>query len=170
VAYVTILAAIVLDERARGTPLEDLERRWSLPPLSGLDESWRDTAFWMLSGLASLLNVRCFYHHLREVCDANPEDTVQVKRSLSRLRGQSYELLERLKYCSALGALLRGVRQANANTKAQIVGIGSIRRLEASGITTLTQVAAMSVDQLMDAGLAKPYALQIRRYMSARMR
>jgi hypothetical protein len=51
-AYTAMLATIVLDERSRGVPLSEIERRWQVSGLEGIEEAWRDTALWLLSGHA----------------------------------------------------------------------------------------------------------------------
>ena len=49
-----MLSAIVLDERSRGTSSASIERRWGVIGLEGTEESWRDTALWLLSGHAAV--------------------------------------------------------------------------------------------------------------------
>jgi hypothetical protein len=70
--YVAMLAAVVLYERSRGESLDDIERRWGLSGLGGVEESWRDTVLWLLSGHAAIFDIRCFYHHLHENCSVWP--------------------------------------------------------------------------------------------------
>jgi hypothetical protein len=166
-----MLAAIVLDERSRGVPLTDIERRWGLHDLEGLDESWRDTALWLLGGHANLLEVRAFYHHLREHCSATDDQLIAMKQSLGRMRGQTYDLLEGLKYCSPLGPMLRGIRATvGSTTDGPVAGIATIRTLEANGITSMVQVRQMSIAALVQAGIQKRYAIQIRAYIDRRLR
>jgi helicase len=170
-AYIAMLAAIVLDERSRGVPLADIERRWGITALEGMDESWRDSALWLLAGHANLLDVRAFYHHLREHCAATFEQVKATKRALARMRSQAYDLLEGLKYCSPLGPMLRGIRSTSGfATNAPMAGIATIRKLEAAGVTNLAQIRYLSVDELLEVGLQKRYAKQIRAYIERRMR
>ena len=86
------------------------------------------------------------------------------------MRGQAYDLLERLKYCSPLGPLMRGVRDALRATKEPTLGVGTIRKLEAAGMTTLQQVATMDVPALVAAGIQKRFAKQIQIYIRRRFR
>jgi superfamily II DNA/RNA helicase len=170
-AYVAMLAAIVLDERARAVPLADIERRWGLTALEGTDESWRDSTLWLIAGHANLLDVRAFYHHLREHCAATPEQVKATKQTLARMRSQAYDLLEGLKYCSPLGAILRGIRSIVGTTaNGPLAGLATIRKLEAAGISNLAQIRTLSVDALVQVGLQKRYAKQIRAYIDRRMR
>jgi hypothetical protein len=168
-AYVAMLSAVVLDERSRGVPLGDIERRWGLSALDGTEESWRDTALWLLSGHTALFEVRAFYHHLRECCSPSDEQVRATKRALVRMRGQAYDLLERLKYCSPLGPLMRGVREMQRASKDPTLGVGTIRKLEAAGVSTMQQVATMDIDALVAAGVQRRYAKQIRAYIRRRL-
>ena len=87
------------------------------------------------------------------------------------MRGQAYDLLERLKYCSPFGPLMRGVRDAlRAATKEPTLGVGTIRKLEAAGMTTLQQVETMEFPALVAAGIQKRFAKQIQIYIRRRLR
>ena len=170
-AYTAMLSAIALDERSRGVSLIDIEQRWELTSLDGLDESWRDIALWLLAGHANVFEVRAFYHHLREHCDATDDQVKATKRAFGAIRSQAYDLLERLKYCSPLGPMLRGIRTGSGHNEAgKKPGVATIRRLEAAGVTNLVQLSQLSIDALVKVGLQKRYAKQIRAYMERRMR
>jgi hypothetical protein len=117
-----------------------------------------------------ILEVRAFYHHLRENCAASQEQVRDVKRALGRMRGQAYDLLERLKYCSPLGPLMRGVRNTLQVRNEPTLGVGTIRKLEAAGVTTMQQVAEMDLAAMVAAGLQKRFAKQIRGYIGRRLR
>jgi hypothetical protein len=170
-AYIAMLAAIVLDERSRGIALADIERRWAITDLEGLDESWRDTALWLLAGHAKLFEIRAFYHHLREHCGATGDQVKVMKRALGRMRSQAYDLLEGLKYCSPLGPMLRGIRlTVGPHTDGPVAGIATIRTLEAAGITSMIQVRQMGIDALVQTGIQRRYAKQIRSYIDRRLR
>jgi hypothetical protein len=78
-----MLAAVVLDERSRGESLNS-DAGWGLSGLDGIEEPWRDTVLWLLSGHTALFEVRGFYHHLRETCSATaarstPQNTRSVR-------------------------------------------------------------------------------------------
>lgn len=169
-AYVAMLGAIVLDERSRGVAIGDLERRWKLSNLDGIDESSRDTALWLLAGQARLCELRCYFHHLVEHCGAESERIRLVKKRLTRMRHQLFDLLEHLKYCSPLGPVMRGVRGMVKAKGTQTVGPGTIRRLEDGGITSLKDLAALDVDALVSLGVQKRFAKQIRAYVRRRLR
>ena len=168
-AYVAMLAAAVLDERSQGTSVDTLEERWSVSIGEGAEESWRDTALWLLAGHTQVCDLRCFYHHLKDL-DATPDQTQAVKNALRRLRLQSYELMQRIKYCSPLGPLVKGIRASRGIAKNPQVGTGTIATLEAAGIKTMRQVAALDVEQLVAMGVQRRFAQQIRAYVRRRQR
>lgn len=136
-----------------------------------MDESWRDSALWLIAGHANLLDVRAFYHHLREHCAATLDQVKSTKQALARMRSQAYDLLEGVKYCSSLGPMLRGIRSMpGAGANGPVAGIATIRKLEAAGVTNLAQIRQLSVAALVEAGVQKRYAKQIRAYIDRRMR
>jgi helicase len=165
-AYSAILRATILYELGEGLSAGELERRWSLTNLAGIEERWRDERLWLLAGLAEILDLRCFYFHLREECEGDRERIKRVKKLLLRMRAQVFELRERLKYCSPLGPILRDVRQtqfANGRT----IGVQSIRRLEEAGIRNLDDLARLQVTDLIELGVRRDFAEQIRDYLAS---
>jgi helicase len=169
-AYTAMLPALVLDERSRGVPLSEIERRWGVSGLEGIEETWRDTALWLLSGHASLFEIRAFYHHIREHCSATTEQIRDIKRALGRISGQAYDLLEQLKYCSPLGPMLRGIRASLGAVEGSRLGAGTIRKLEGAGICTMQHVAQMDMPMLLNVGVPKRFAQQILAYTRRRLR
>jgi len=169
-SYLAMLGAILLDERSRGVPVVDLERRWGITGLEGMQESWRDTALWLLAGQAQIFELRTFYHHLVEHCEADRERVQRVKKQLRIIRHQTFDLMERIKYCSALGPLMRGVRGMLSSSSTQSVGPGTIKRLEEAGLHTFADVAALDVEAMVGLGVQRRYAKQIRAYVRRRLR
>ncbi len=166
-ANLAVLGSAVLHELGGGVPVAELERKWALKGLGGTEERWRDELSWLLSGTAEMLDLRCFYFHLREECAADPDRTKRVKGALLRMRAQTFALRERLAYCSPLGPVLRGIRNARpSGDKAPFVGIRSIRRLEQAGVQSLEDLAPLKVDDLVGLGVRRDLARQIRAYVS----
>ena len=64
--------------------------------MTGEEERWRDHTLWLLSGHAELLEIRCFYFHLRQTCDADPSQVARVKRAFALLRRQCWNLMKEL--------------------------------------------------------------------------
>ena len=168
--YSTALRAVVMLERSRGVSPKDLARRWRVTGLEGVEEQWRDSAIWMLGGQSRLMDLRCFYYHLREDCGGGAEQVRTAKREFRRLRGQVWDLVEGIKYCSPLGPMVRGIRGMLKGTKGPVVGPVTIKRLEDSGVRSLKDVAQMDLEQLVVMGVRRDLAKQIVRYCRRRTR
>ena len=167
-AYLALLRTILLFERSQGVGNEDVERTWGIRNLEGVEDSWRDETLWLLSGLSDLLDVRCFYFHLRETCQADYDRVTRVKRRLHLMRQQVLNLRNDIAYCSPPGPLLRDLRDTIGVANAGTVGIGSIRRLESAGITTALQLRQLSVEDLIERGIRPKFARQIATFLRRR--
>jgi hypothetical protein len=166
-AYSSVLHAVILYELGRGIPVSELERRWELKSLSGVEERWRDDLSWLLSGVAEMLDLRCFYFHLREGCDADPDRVKRVKKVLLHIRSQTLKLREHLSYCSPLGPVLRAIRSTRASLgEGRSIGVQSIRRLEEAGIRSLEDLALLETNDLVRLGIRRDFAEQIRSFVS----
>jgi helicase len=167
-ANVAVFRAIVLYERSLGMKVDAIERRFQVKGLEGIEEKWRDELLWLLSGLAQLLDVRTFYYHLKEDCQADSERIKRVKGLLGRMRYQVFELQEQIKYCSPLGPLLREIRRTAPKDKVKI-GVQSIRRLEEAGVSSLKDLLVLGVDELIKLGIRRGLVEQILSYVRRRM-
>jgi hypothetical protein len=105
-AYLGVLRAIILRERSKGLPLEEISRRWKVESLVGIEEAWRDDRLWLLNALRGICDLRCFYHYLRTECGAAEDRVLRAKRLMQRLRVLAYQTASQLKCCSLLGGLL----------------------------------------------------------------
>jgi helicase len=168
-AYLAVFRAIVLMERASGQEVTEVERRWGMSGLDGLEERWRDEMLWLLAGWSRLLEVRCFYYHLREICSADDERVRRVEGLFRQMRRGVFELQEQLKYCSALGPLLLSLRRVRKSGEDGTVGVQTIRRLEGAGVRTLADLARLSFDDLMGLGIRRSLAGQLRHYVRRRL-
>ena len=72
-AYLACFRAILRFERGQGTAVESLERAWKLTCLAAGEERQLDDLDWLLAGVRNILELRCFYYHLREDCGADIE-------------------------------------------------------------------------------------------------
>lgn len=135
--------------------------------MGGIEERWRDDTTWLLSGIAEILDLRCFYFHLLETCDADPDRIKRVKEMLLRMRTQAFQLREHLSYCSPLGPVLLAIRKTSCTADGSpTVGVRSIRRLEEAGIRTLEDLASMETHDLVRLGVRQDLAGQIYAYVS----
>jgi len=160
--YKACFNAIILWERAEGRKVEDLERRFKIPKgkLNGLDEKLRDEALFPLNGLRHLLDVRCWYFHLKETLQADDARIERVQQNLKAQRRTLFEVQEKLRYCSPLGDLLLKTRQLHQGSKA-VIGIMSVRKLEAQGIIDAATLRQHSLEQLKQMGVQDRFARQL---------
>jgi helicase len=89
-----------------------------------------------------------------------------VKKLLRRMRIQVLELQECLKYCSPLGPVLRDIRQTISSDGPR-VGPRSISRLEEVGIHSLEDLVSLTTEDLVQLGIRRDLAQQIRAYATA---
>jgi len=163
-AMMATLRAIVLSERGQGASVTDLERRWSLTNLAGVEEQWRDQQLWLVAALRPLLETRCFYYCLREHCQADDARVERVTEILHTMRMQLFGIQEHLKFCSPLGGILKSLQRSQASR----IGPASIRRLESAGITSFVALARLSEDQLVQLGLRRDAARALVSYVRRR--
>jgi helicase len=83
--YLAMFRSIVLWERSQGIKIEEVERRFGVQGLEGIEERWRDELLWLLAGLGRLLDIRTFYYHLKENCAADFERVKRVKQRLRQM-------------------------------------------------------------------------------------
>lgn len=165
IAYKAVFHSIVLYQHGLGITIENLERQWKVKGIEGVEERWRDDYLWLLNGLGKILELRCFYFHLRENCAASDERTLRVKKIIDRIRWQTLDLQEHIKYCSPLGPLLRSLKRM-PNFR---VGIGTIRRLEDTGILNLKDITLLSTEDLVKIGIRRNIAEDLRTYVRRRL-
>ena len=156
--FLAVFNAIVLYERSAGRSVADLERQFGIGNLEGVEERWRDTMLWLLAGVSQVLDVKAFYFHLKESCEASPERIKAIKHSLVQMKMQALDLMERVKWASPLGGFVVSMRRQRGKAG---VGVESIRRLEAAGITQIQLIARMSVDELASNGIRRDIARRI---------
>ena len=166
-AYRAAFHTILLWERSRGMSTSDIERKFGVKNFEGVEENWRDQVLWLLNGLARILDVRCFFFHLKEECKAGDVRIRRVKSLLGRIRHQVYDLQEQVKYASELGPVLLQMRRVSGGKAG--VGIASIRKLEESGVTTLAALKALDVEALVQRGVQRHIARKIRAFTQRRI-
>lgn len=166
--YLVMFRSIVLWERSQGLRIEEVERRFGVQGLEGLEERWRDELLWLLAGLAKLLDIRTFYFHLKENCQADLRRVKRMKFCLKQMENQIYELQEQLKYCSPLGSLLCEIRRLAPQGKTK-VGFQSIRRLEEIGIANVKELIPLGVEELVGLGIQRRLAEQVKAYLRIRV-
>ena len=164
-AYLAVLRAIVLYERGMGTAATNLERRWFISNLAGVEEPWRDTMLWMTAAFGKILETRCFFYCLKEQCQADFNRIRRVTRIFRMMRQQLFGIQEHLKYCSPLGGVLKSMRR----TQETRIGTATIRKLEMTGVTSFATLSVMTVDQMVKLGIRRNTARAIWSYTRRRL-
>ncbi len=163
-AYLAVLRSIVIYQLGCGTLMSDIERRWKISGIEGVEERWRDHLLWLLAGLSEILDIPCFYYCLKEDCKANDAHIDRVKGLLKNMRGGVYELMGLLRFCSPLGPLFRDLETVRAG-----VGIRTKERLENAGVTSFAEIGKMSIDDLRKIGVRKDIAFKLKDYIRRRL-
>ena len=141
-----------------------MQRNFEVNNLAGIEERWRDDFLWLLAGIAKLLEVKCFYYHLREECNADSERIKRIEQLLKRMKNQIYDLMESLKYCSPLGPVFRDIRKFMGGG----VGETTIRTLEENGIRNLKDLYDLDYYKMLSFGIRKDIAKKIQIYLRRR--
>lgn len=155
--YLATFNAIVLHERSMGRSVIDLERQYGITNLEGVEERWRDTMIWLLAGVATVLDVKCFFFHLKEDCAASDTRIKTVKRYLAQMRVVALELIEQLKYASPLGGMLLAMKRRGQTG----VGTETLRKLEGMGVTRSDQLGGVGLEGLVAAGVRRSIAKKL---------
>jgi len=133
-----------------------------------IQEKLRDNALWILSGIEKILEVRSFYFHLKNNCEAESEQIHSVELAFKKASGTIFSLIANLKFRSHLGELIRGIKRVYPNAESY-PGEGTIRKLEEAGITSVKGLVRKNAVDLTDMGVQKKYADLIVGYIRKRM-
>ncbi|MGZ0710092.1 DEAD/DEAH box helicase [Coraliomargarita sp. W4R53] len=164
-AYVATARAIILWQRANGMRVEDVVRRWKVEDLGGVEEKWRDGRLFMLGACTGIWDVRCFFYHLREDCDANDERVLRVKRVFQRLRVHTYQLLDLISWCSPLGKVMLRLRSQMAGSGKSLPAKATLEKIEGSGVKTIADLKKMTLEQYADIGVRPSFSKIIQAYL-----
>lgn len=162
-AYTATLRAILIYQLGNGALPNDVEKRWKITGLDGVQERWRDHLLWQLSGVAEIFDVRCFYHFLKTDCNANDTRINQVKNCLKSMVHGIYDLMGMLRFCSPLGPVFRDLEAAKAG-----VGIRTKEKLEKAGVTSLMEINQMRIEDIIGIGIRNDIAGKLKEYCRRR--
>ena len=167
-AYLSAYRAIIILEMGQGKLVSDLERRWKISGLEGIQEKWRDQMIWLLGGLARVLELPCFFRHLKD-SDASDDRIKEVKVLLAKMRSRTYHVMEILNYCSPLGPIIRSLRRSS-NGNGPLPGKKTLEKLAENGITTLQDIVDKGEKGLVDIGIRRNLAKVLLTYSLRRLR
>jgi hypothetical protein len=162
-AYAALCRAIVMSQLGGGVRTEDVGRRWGISGLDGVQERWRDQLLWQLSGVAELMDVRCFYYHLKLECAAGDARVTKVKQCFQAMRRGVFELMANLRFCSPLGPFFRDLEDAKTG-----VGTRTKEKLESLGLNTMAEIHSKTDAELIDAGIRRDILKRLRAYIARR--
>jgi hypothetical protein len=163
-----MLRAIILWQRAHGALPGDLERRWKIKDLDEIQEPWRDDRLFLLGATINLWDLRCFFFHLKEECQASDQRIQRVKRALQRVRGISLRLMNLVSWCSPLGPVFSRLRANRASGQAASPAQGTMRRLEDAGILSVDQLRTLTLEDFKRLGVRSDIANQIFAFLRRR--
>lgn len=190
--YLATWMAIMLCRLSLGEALSRLEDVYGVK-IDELQERFRDNAIWMLSGLNSILDTKCFFNCAKRKCEEAKLDELATARSLKsfnwafdgRKKGKDpetgkvldaippqssliWELIEDLKYRTDLGKLVYGCRVKFPKADRH-PGDAAVRKLSENGVTALKHLVGKTVADLESYGIEKVYAEQIVSYIKSRL-
>jgi helicase len=157
-AYMAMFRTIVLWQRAHGVIARDLERRWQIKDIDEIQEQWRDDRLFHLGAMRGLWDIRCFFYHLKEECEASDDRILRVKRAFQRLNVISLQLMNQVSWCSPLGAVFSRLRSMRAPGQKGSPAQGTMRRIEDAGITTVEHLRTLTVEQIKALGVRSDIA------------
>ena len=165
--YQCVYTAILLYDISRGKNQTQLSDYYGFD-VEEVQEKLRDNALWILSGIEKILEVRSFYFHLKNNCEAEVEQIHGVEMAFKKASRIIFALIANLKFRSHLGELVRGIKRVYPNAESY-PGEGSIKKLEAAGVTSVRGLVGKTATDLTALGIQKKYADLIVGYVRKRM-
>lgn len=166
IAMCAVFTAMFLYDLSRGRLTNTMNSYYGVET-DELQEKYRDNAMWLLCGLEKMMEVRCFYYHLKENCDASVEDIQGVDRALKRSSHKIFQIIGNLKFRSVLGEMIRGIKRVYPNADSY-PSEGTIRKLETAGIISLRDLVGKKAQDLVSIGVKREYADLITGYIKKR--
>ena len=121
------------------------------------EEKWRDDRLFLIAGFINILDIRCFYYHLRQECGADDERIHRVKRRSQMLQAHCRQLLNLLSWVSPLGPFFVRLRAASGGKNPK-PALKTIQKLEQVGCNHIAYLKKMSFDDLKRIGIAPHFA------------
>jgi superfamily II DNA/RNA helicase len=162
-AYLATMRAIIIHQLGSGVRVEDVGRRWGVTGLDGVEERWRDHLLWQLAGVAEILNVPCFYFHLKEECKAETDRVTRIEKCFKGCVHGIFELMGLLRFCSPLGPFFRDLEASKVG-----LGVRTKKKLEDAGVLAFAQIQRMTFDDLQEIGIRKDLGQKLKDYVRRR--
>ena len=165
--YQSTYSAMLLYDISHGYSSARLQQDYHIDA-EEIQEKLRDNAIWILCGMEQLLEVKSFYYHLKETCQAEYEQIQCVDSAFANASRTIFALIANLKFRSNLGELVRGIKRVYPNA-ASYPGEGTLQRLEKAGITKLKYLAGKSEEDMLQYRIRPEYIRMIVGYVQKRM-
>ena len=162
-AYRATFRAIVINQLSNGIRPQDVSAQWGIRRLDGVQEQWRDHLLWQAAGIGECLDIKSFYYHLKENCDASDVRINELEKIFMEMRLGVYEVLGRLKYCSPLGPLFRDLDTGKVG-----VGARTKEKLEESGYHEPKEIMKLNETDLCNLGIRRDIAKKLVSYFVRR--
>jgi len=156
--------AIILYEREKHQSIEGLSGQYDFANLEGMKERRRYTMIWLLTGLASVPDIKFAFFHHKKVCAASDERVNIVKHYLTRIRMVALASTEQVKCVSPLGGMLLVMKRRGQTG----VGTETLRWLDVLGITKVDDVRRLCADGLVVADMRRTTAKKFLSHMDVR--
>ena len=166
IALQATFTGMFLYELSRGHPSTVLDKYYSVNT-DEIQEKYRDNLIWLLFGLEKMMEVRCFYYHLKENCEAPPEMVNSVEHALRQCSSKIFDLISNVKFRSVFGEMIRGIKRVYKKAD-RYPSDGTIRKLESAGILSLRDLIGKKPQDLVSIGIKKEYADLIIGYIRKR--
>ena len=162
-AYFACFQAIILWQRANGTSVQDIETRWgkSVHGLEEYEESWRDDRLFLISAMLNMWDLRVFYFHLKNDCDAKDTRILRIKKGFKRLNTNSFQILDLVGWCSPLGPIFSRLRSSLGSSRKGNPAKGTMKKLEDQGINSIEILKSLDLEDYVKLGIRKDFASKI---------
>ena len=165
--YQCTYTAMMIYDLSRGITYSQINDFYRLD-IEEVQERLRDNAIWILCGFEQLLEIKSFYFHLKNNCEAETEQIQNVDNAFKKASKTIFALIANLKFRSHLGELVRGIKRVYPHADSY-PGEGTLRKLEGNGIIALKDLRGKTTSDLVQMGIKRSYADLICGYIRKRM-
>ena len=106
----SVFIAMFLYDLSRGRQISMMNSYYGVDA-DEIQEKYRDNVMWLLCGVEKMMEVKCFYYHLKENCSASFENIRAVEKAFQHSSKLLFGLVGNLKFRSALGEMVRGIKR-----------------------------------------------------------
>ena len=143
--------------------MQDIETRWgkSVHGLEEYEESWRDDRLFLISAMLNMWDLRVFYFHLKNDCDAKDTRILRIKKGFKRLNTNSFQILDLVGWCSPLGPIFSRLRSSLGSSRKGNPAKGTMKKLEDQGINSIDILKSLDLEDYVKLGIRKDFASKI---------